>query len=70
VAEGDDVWWCYDGGNCVDDPSKDWLGGKVVKCTPSEAIVRVEGQLRDPNTHAPIGEQYIPVPLDRLRPDE
>lgn len=31
IAEGDDVWWCYDGGDCVD-PKQDWLGGTVVKC--------------------------------------
>ena len=69
VAEGDEVWWCYDGGDCVD-PKQDWLLGRIIKCAPTDAIVRVENQLRHPKSHVPIPEQYLPVPLDRLRPDE
>jgi hypothetical protein len=68
VAEGDDVWWCYDGGDCLD-PDQDWLAGKAVKCAPTEVTVRVEGQLCDPETGALIAEQYIPIPLDRVRPE-
>jgi hypothetical protein len=69
IAEGAEVWWCYDGGDCVD-PEQDWLSGRVVKCTLTDATVRIEGQLRDPKTGKPIKEKDFSVRLDLLRLEE
>jgi hypothetical protein len=69
IAEGDSVWWCYDGTDRVDS-EQDWLEGEVVQCTPTEATVRIEGQLQDLRTRKPISEQRISIPCDLLRVEE
>jgi hypothetical protein len=69
IANGDSVWWCYEGDDRID-PEQDWLSGEVVKCGRSEVSVRVERQLRDPKTNKPIQERTFAIAPEMIRQDD